>query len=164
MKKSVFAVTAWLVLSAAITWSDGLVGVDWGGSYGNDFSSSLNQGLGSVATSTGDYTFDGTSDAAYRLPFGTVYSPSADSRYLAPKGKTELLYTGLQLVNHSTSTAPSEAGIYRWSASSETNVLQKTNPTNGGLNPMSMSVAYFSKKEDFLIPTVSVSPQQTRRR
>lgn len=150
MIKSSFVLIAGVVLSAVVARSDGLVGVDWGGSYGSNFSSSLSQGLGSTISSTGDYTFDGTSDAAYRLPFGSSYTPSLDSRYLAPAGKAGTLYTGLQLVNHSTSTAPTEAGIYRWSASTATNVLQKTNPTNGGLNPMSMSVAYLSKKEDFL--------------
>ena len=130
--------------------ADSILGVDWGGLYGNSFSSTLNQGLGGAVTSTGDYTFDGVSDAAYRIPFGSVFTPSSDSRYLAPDGKSGLLYTGLQLVNHSTASVPSDAGIYRWSAVVNPNQLQKTNPTLGGLNPMSMSAAYFVKKVDFL--------------
>ena len=125
------------------------IGVDWGGSYGNNFTSSLNQGLGSAVTSAGDYTFDAVSDAAYSIPFGTAYSPSADSRYLAPAGKTGPLYTGLQKVNHSSAVTPT-AGIYKWTASTATNQLQKTNPGVAGTGIQSMSTAYFSKKADFL--------------
>ncbi len=125
-----------------------VVGVDWGGSYG---STSLNQGTGAATTDTAtDYTFDAVSDAAYSVAFGSVYTPSVDSRYLAPAGKTGPLYTGMQLVNHSSSTVPTEAGIYRFSAATNPNQLQKTNPTNGGSDPMSMSASYFSKKADFL--------------
>jgi hypothetical protein len=125
------------------------LGVDWGGSYGNSFSSTLSQGLGGAVTSIGDYTFDAVSDAAYRIPFGTVYSPSVDNRYLAPAGKTGPLYTGLQVVNHSSSTAPTNPGIYRWNASTNPNQLNKTNP-GSGTGTQSMSVSYFSKKVDFL--------------
>jgi hypothetical protein len=131
--------------------SIGAAGVDWGGSYGNSFSGTLNQGLGTAVTPSGDYTFDGNSDRAYRIPFGTGYTPSADSRYLAPDGKTGPLYTGMMLVNHSSTTAPTNAGIYRWSAGTSPNQLQKTNPTQtGDYSTMSMSVSYFAKKADFL--------------
>ena len=126
------------------------VGVDWGGLYGNAFSGRLSQALGGAVTSTGDYTFDSVADADYRIAFGSVFSPTADSRYLAPAGKTSLLHTGMQLVNHSTSTVPTEAGLYRWSATEDPNQLSKTNPTNGGSDPMSLSVAYFAQKADFL--------------
>jgi len=126
-------------------------GVDWGGSYGNSFSSTLNQGLGTATTPTGDYTFDTVTDRAYLIPFGTGYTPSADSRYLAPAGKTGSLYTGMMLVNHGSATAPTNAGIYRWSAATNPNQLQKTNSTlSGDYSTMSMSVSYFAKKADFL--------------
>ncbi len=130
----------------------GVIGVDWGGNYGaaSNFTSTLNQGLGTAVTSTGDYTFDSISDAAYRLPFGTVYSPSVDSRYVPPAGKTGKLYTGLQTVIHSSDTPLTAAGIYRFSAGTALNQLQKTNPTNTVASTMSLSVAYLVKKADFL--------------
>jgi hypothetical protein len=137
-------------LVAAQSWGQ-LIAVDWGGSYGNSFSSTLNQGLGSATTNTGDYTFDGNSDAAYILPFGGVFSPSADSRYLAPAGKTGPLFTGTMLVNHSNATAPTAAGIYRWSAATDPNQLQRTAPTQvAGFTNVSMSTSYFAKKTNFL--------------
>ena len=142
-----------VLLFAGTTALGGVIGVDWGGHYGaaSNFTSTLNQGLGSAVTPTGDYTFDSNSDTAYRIPFGTAYSPSADSRYLAPSGKTGPLYTGMMLVNHSSATAPNNAGIYRWYATTTPNQLTKTNPTlTGDYTTMSMSTAYFAKKADFL--------------
>jgi hypothetical protein len=141
--------TAVLVLRAGGVWSAAVPGVDWGGSYGNAFSGTLNQGLGSTVTSVQDFTFDAVSDAVYRIPFGSVYTPSVDSRYLAPSEKTGALYTGLQLVNHSTSLAPDSAGIYRWSAAVSPNQLQKTNPGSGP-GTQSMAVSYFAMKAGFL--------------
>jgi hypothetical protein len=127
-----------------------MIAVDWGGSYGNSFSSTINQGLGTAITLTGDYTFDGNSDAAYILPFGGVFMPSADSRYVAPAGKTGPLFGGTMLVNHSSATVPTGTGIYRWSAGTP-NTLQRTAPHTEGLGTTaSMSTSYFVKKTDFL--------------
>ncbi len=149
--KKLLSLLAGVVMLAGLTVSAGTVGVDWGGSYGNSFSSTLNQGLGTVTTPIGDYTFDTVSDRAYLIPFGTGYTPSADSRYLAPAGKTGPLYTVMMLVNHSSATAPTNSGLYRWSAATNPNQLQKTNPTlTGGYTTMSMSASYFAKKADFL--------------
>jgi len=142
-----------VALLIGTTATGGVVGVDWGGHYGaaSNFITTINQGLGTATTPTGDYTFDSVSDTAYRIPFGTGYTPSADSRYVAPAGKTGPLYTGMMLVNHSSTTAPTNAGIYRWSAATTANQLAKTNPTlTGDYATMSMSVSYFSKKADFL--------------
>ncbi len=151
IKRSYTILSAVIALWAGIALADGVPGVNWGGSYENGTTGTgIGQGLGAATTSTRDYTFDAVSDAAYRIPFGSAYSPSADSRYLAPTGKTGPLYTGLQLVNHSSTSAPTDVGIYRWSASTNPNQLQKTNPNTLGSNPMSMSVAYFVKKADFL--------------
>jgi hypothetical protein len=137
-------------LFAMPSWAQ-VVAVDWGGSYGNSFSSNLNQGLGTATNNTGDYTFDGNSDAAYIIPFGGVFSPSADNRYLAPAGKTGPLFTGTMLVNHSSATAPTNAGIYRWSAATDPNQLQRTAPTLGeGFTNVSWSTSYFAKKTNFL--------------
>jgi fibronectin-binding autotransporter adhesin len=129
-----------------------LTAVDWGGSYGvTNFSSTLNQGLGTATTNTGDYTFDGSSDAAYIIPFGGAYSPSADFRYAAPAGKTGPLFTGTMLVNHSSATAPTAPGIYRWSAATDPNQLQRTAPAlAAGFTNVSMSTSYFAKKTNFL--------------
>jgi len=137
--------------SEQVIFSESAAAVDWGGLYGNSFSGTINQALGTAVTPSGDYTFDGIADTAYRIPFGTVYSPSTDSRYLAPEGKTGPLYTGMMLVNHSSATAPTNAGLYRWSAGTNPNQLHKTNPTlTGDYTTMSMSVSYFAKKADFL--------------
>jgi hypothetical protein len=137
-------------LFAMPSWAQ-VVAVDWGGSYGNSFSTTLSQGHGNATNKTGDYTFDGNSDAAYILPFGGVFSPSADSRYLAPAGKTGPLFTGTMLVNHSSATAPTNSGIYRWSAATDPNQLQRTAPTNSSSSTnMSMSTSYFAKKTNFL--------------
>jgi hypothetical protein len=129
-----------------------MIAVDWGGSYGNSFSATLSQADGSFINRTGDYTFDGNSDAAYIIPFGGAYSPSVDSRYAAPAGKTGPLFTGTMLVNHSSATAPTGTvpGIYRWSAGTP-NTLQRTAPTlAAGFTTVSMSTSYFAKKTDFL--------------
>jgi hypothetical protein len=137
----------WLCASA---WGQ-VIGVDWSGSYGNNFTDTLNQGLATATTDSGDYSSDGNLDTAYLIPFGTTFSPSADKRYAAPTGKTGPLLTGTMLVHHASSMAPTNSGLYRWSAASDQNELQRTAPLLGAdYDTMSMSVSYFSVKDDFL--------------
>lgn len=131
-------------------WSQ-VPGVDWSGSYGNNFSDTLNQGLATAIKDSGDFSFDGNVDTAYVIPFGTAFSPSEDKRYSAPAGKTGRLFTGTMLVHHASSMAPTNSGIYRWSAASDPNELQRTGPLLGeDYDTISMSASYFSVKDDFL--------------
>lgn len=140
-------VACWLCASA---WGQ-VTGVDWSGSYGNDFTDTLNQGLATATTDSGDYSSEGNLDTAYLIPFGTAFSPSEDKRYAAPTGKTGPLLTGTMLVHHASSMAPTNSGIFRWSAASDPNELQRTAPLLGAdYDTMSMSVSYFSVKDDFL--------------
>jgi hypothetical protein len=137
-------------LLCASAWGQ-VTGVDWSGSYGSNFADTLNQGLATETTDSGDYNLDGNVDTAYLIPFGTVFSPSEDKRYSAPTGKTGRLLTGTMLVHHASSMAPTNSGIFRWSAASDPNELQRTAPLLGAdYDTMSMSVSYFSVKDDFL--------------
>jgi hypothetical protein len=132
-------------------------GLGW--SLRNSFSSTLSQGTGLATTNTGDCNYYGNSDAAYILPFGGTYTPSADSRYAAPVGKTGPLFTGTMLVNHSSATAPTNAGIYRWSAATDPNQLQRTAPAQAaGFTNVSISTSYFAKKTNFLNGLNAVGP------
>jgi hypothetical protein len=135
---------------AAPLWGQ-VTGVDWGGSYGNGFNDMLNQGIGKAEATQGDYTFDGEVDSAYGIPFESLFTPSADQRYSVPDGKTGTLYTGTMLVNHGGLVPLADLGVYRWSASSNPNELQRTVPQmDSNIGPMSLSVSYLVRKRDFL--------------